>query len=356
MDLEPPKMVEQPGYDFGSALTRAGQAYLEQLFAARPELQAKMAVDFTPAFREELKLAADEEYNVDLRFLGDKGNGKSSAALTAKFWFDLYANNDFNVETVCFTIQDAIKYMKDNPDIRDVAIIIDEQIDQVGDASVTRKKRFSRLQQTTRKHSISFFYCSPRNVFYRDRLFQRYNVWSLRLFDVASKTQMCFCTDSQNVYGLGSLYFPLVPKEIWDVYNAKKDDFIVKAKSQDVTSMDYADDAIKILNADQKIKTVFEEEAAFLAEKRSYDQMDRDEKKSSNKPYPPAERFNSKYLDMTIRMAKPDLIGSERDMVSKLLLKSLQGEDIRPKDQDAIWHTSIDISKYRKKFMESAML
>jgi hypothetical protein len=180
-----------------------------------------------------------------LRFLGDKGCGKSSAALTGKFWFDLMAGNEFDMAIVCYTIQDAISFLKNNPMIEKVAIVIDEQIDQVGDASVTRKKRFSRLQQTTRKHSISFFYCSPRNVFYRDRMFQRYNVWSMRLFDVASKVQMCFVTDSTNQYGLGSVYFPMVPKEIWDVYNKKKDDFIMKAKMQDITTMDYADDAEK---------------------------------------------------------------------------------------------------------------
>jgi hypothetical protein len=37
-------------YDFSEALTEAQSAYIEQLFGARPELMAKMEVDFTHAF------------------------------------------------------------------------------------------------------------------------------------------------------------------------------------------------------------------------------------------------------------------------------------------------------------------
>ena len=343
------------GYDFSSALTEAQRMYLNQMFAVRPELQDRMSIDFTPAFCEELKLAADEEYNVDLRFLGDKGNGKSSAALTAKFWFDLYAGNVWDMSTVCFTIQDAIGYLKEHPEAEKVAILIDEQIDQVGDASVTRKKRFSRLQQTTRKHSISFFYCSPRSVFYKDKLFQRYNVWSMRLFDVKQKVQMSFCTDSTNTYGLGSIYLPMIPQEIWKVYNKKKDDFIVKAKMQDITTIDYTKDALKIINTTD-IHEVYAGEKEYLTAKREWEAAGRDERLSMTKVYPPENRFDNKYMDITIRKTCGDLISSEREMVADLVTRHLQGEKLEDRQKTEDWDVKIDISKYRKAFMEQTAI
>jgi hypothetical protein len=97
---------------------------------------------------------------------------------------------------------------------------------------------------------------------------------------------------------------------------------------------------------------MYKDEAHYLAEKREWDQMDRTEKSGENKPYPPEERFNESKLNTMMRIELPDLIGPERDIAKYLVMKLLRGEKIQRIEKTEVWDCKIDISKYRKAFMD----
>lgn len=188
--------------------------------------------NLTGWFYHDVELRAIKNLNIILSWYGAQGSGKSLGEFFVCDFWGKKTGTGFTWEQVTFT-NDELLHMFEKGE-RKTIYAKDEQVDAYGRGSEREKSSVESVGAVARAQQLSLIYCSPdlqlHNV--------HYILEATGIYDDVSKTNMHIVYDGVHEIPMGYILtkIPNLPKEFWDHYDLKKDNYITAVRMMEVSN------------------------------------------------------------------------------------------------------------------------
>lgn len=245
-----------------------------------------------------------------------KGTGKSSVGLSMKLLYDeVISRNGFSLDEVFFVLTDKLRYIEENAGkLNSRMLILDEMLPLIGQSSNADTARMGRLDDTCRIRGINNVYVSPRGEQWFNNDLTLETVWK----DPVNNVIVC-CLRTSEDDALGWVAFPRPRWEIWEKYQAKKNEFLKKLDTGEIREM-------RFKGLYEKLVEKFDIENKFEEEKDYFDDLHAwiMEGGKGMKPIKPRVPITPKRLRTWIVTISPEYTGVELDVASESVYAMLE--------------------------------